>query len=82
LEEGIGSCRDFVRKLEGKGPIVRSSRRWENDIKIGLKDLDWGRGVKKYDVAQDTDNWPVSVKTVIDLPVPQNARNFFTRTEI
>jgi len=36
-----------VRELEGKGRIVRSSCKWENDIKIGVKELDWGRGVKK-----------------------------------
>ena len=32
LEDGISSYRDFVRKLEGNGRIVRSRRRWENDI--------------------------------------------------
>jgi hypothetical protein len=82
LEEGVGLYRDFVLKLEGKSRIIRSRRRWANDIKINLKELDRWRGVKTYDVAQDTDNWPVSVKTVIDLPVPQNARNFLTRMEI
>jgi hypothetical protein len=71
LEEGIGSYRGFVRKLEGKSRIIRSKRRWENDIKIDLKELDQGRGVKKYDVAQDTDNLP-----------PKNGRNFMTRKEI
>jgi hypothetical protein len=79
LEEGVGSYRDFVWKLEGKSRIIRSRRRWANDIKISLKELDRGRGVKTNDVAQDTDNWPVSVKTVIDLPFPQNARKVLTR---
>jgi hypothetical protein len=35
--------RVLVRELEGKSRIVRSRRRRENDIKIGLKELDRGR---------------------------------------
>jgi hypothetical protein len=81
IGQEIDSYRVFVRKLEGKSRIGRSRRRWENDIKICLKKLERGRGVEKYDMTRDTDNWSVSVKKVMDLPVPQNARNFLTRKE-
>jgi hypothetical protein len=43
LEERIGACREFVRKLEGKSRIVRSRRRWVNDIKIRKKSTGEGR---------------------------------------
>jgi hypothetical protein len=39
-----GAYKVLVRKLEGKGPLERPGRRWEN-IKVYLPDMFWGRGL-------------------------------------
>jgi hypothetical protein len=31
-----------VRKLEGKRPLGRTSHRWENHIKIYIREIGWG----------------------------------------
>jgi hypothetical protein len=44
----------FIRKSEGKGPLVRPRRRWMNNIKLdflekGLSVVDWiGLALGKY----------------------------------
>jgi hypothetical protein len=46
----------LVGKREGKRPLGRSTRRWENTIKMDLKEI--GReGVNWIDLAQDRDRW-------------------------
>ena len=32
-------------KPEGKGPLGRSRRRWEDNIKIDLQEVGWGYGL-------------------------------------
>jgi hypothetical protein len=59
----------LVRKLEGKKPLGRRRHRWEDNIKmevreIGYKDVDW-----MY-VAQERDQWLAVVNTVMNLWVP------------
>ena len=48
--------RVLVGKPEGKRPLARSRRRWENNIKMNLQevgcgDMDW------IELAQDRDRW-------------------------
>jgi hypothetical protein len=40
--EKRGVKRVFVRKAEGKRPLGRTRRRWENDIKIDLQEVACG----------------------------------------
>jgi hypothetical protein len=40
MEEGTSVCRVLVRKPEGKSPLERPNRRWENYIKIDLRKWD------------------------------------------
>jgi hypothetical protein len=47
--------RDFVVKPEGKTPIGRPRRRWEDNIKMELRDIGWG-GMDWIQVAQDKDH--------------------------
>jgi hypothetical protein len=56
----------LVRKTEGKRPIVRPRRRWEDNIKISLGgnragSIDW------IHLAQDMDQWWVLVNTAMNI---------------
>jgi len=58
-----------VGKSEGKRPLGRPRRRWEENIKIdlqdlGCKDMDW------IDLAQDRDKWWALVNAVMNSRVP------------
>jgi len=39
MEERRGVCTFLVEKSEGKRPLVRPSRRWEDNIKIDLQEV-------------------------------------------
>jgi hypothetical protein len=59
----------FVGKPEGKEPPVRPRRRWEDNIKIGLRETGWD-GMEYIYLAQDRDEWRALVNTVMNLRVP------------
>ena len=42
MGEGRGVHRVVVGKPEGKSPLGRPRRRWENNIKMDLQDVGWG----------------------------------------
>jgi hypothetical protein len=44
MGEDRGVHRVLVGKPEGKRPLRRPKRRWENNIKMGLQDVGGGRG--------------------------------------
>ena len=60
--ERRSACRVLVGESEGKRPLGRPRRRWEEDIKIYLQliavDMDW------LDLAKDSDKWRALVNTV------------------
>jgi hypothetical protein len=58
-----------VGKPEGKRPLGRPTRRWEDNIKKDLREIGWG-GMDWIDLAQDRDQWRALVNTVINLRVP------------
>jgi hypothetical protein len=41
MGEGRNECRVFVGKPEGKRPLERPRRRWEDGIKIDLREIGW-----------------------------------------
>jgi hypothetical protein len=55
-------------KPEGKTPLGRPRRRWEDNIKMVLREIGWG-GMDWTDLAQDRDQWKAFVNTVINLRV-------------
>ena len=58
----------LVRKPEGKRPLGRPRRRWE-DIKMDLQEV--GRGCGDWmELAQDRDRWRALVSTVMNFGVP------------
>jgi hypothetical protein len=61
--------RVLVGKPEGKTPLGRPRRRWEDNMKMGLKAIGWG-GTDWVHLAQDRDQWTALVNTVMNLWVP------------
>ena len=66
--EGRGEHKVLVVKHEGKRPLGRPRRRWEDNIKMDLQEVrgggDW------MELAQNRDRWRALVNTVMNLRVP------------
>jgi hypothetical protein len=60
--------RIFVGKPEGKRPLGRPRRRWENNIKVDLREIGWG-GTDWIDLAQDRDQWRALLNTGMNIRV-------------
>jgi hypothetical protein len=58
----------LLAKPDGKRPLGRLRHRWVNDIKIDLREIEWG-DKDWIDPAQDRDQWRALVNTVIKLMV-------------
>ena len=70
MGEGRAVHRVLVWKPEGKRPLGRPRRRWEDNIKIDLKEMggscgDW------IELAQERERWRALVGTVRNLRVPK-----------
>jgi hypothetical protein len=57
----------LVGKPEGKRPLGRLRRRWEGGIRMGLRQIGWGRGVEWIQLAQDRDRWRAVVNAGMNL---------------
>jgi hypothetical protein len=62
--------RVLVGKPEGKRPLARPRRRWEDNIKMDLQEVGGGCG-DRMELAQDRDSWRALVYTVMNLRVPK-----------
>jgi hypothetical protein len=69
MGERRGVYRVLVGKLEGKRPLGRPRRRWEDNIKMDLKEEGCG-GMDWIELAQDRDRWRALVNAVMNLRVP------------
>jgi hypothetical protein len=69
MGERRGAYRALVGKPEGRRPLGRPRRRWEDNIKIDLREVGRG-GAHWVDLAQDRDRWRAVVYTVMNLWVP------------
>jgi hypothetical protein len=58
-----------VGKPEGKRPLGRPRRRWVDNVRMDLVEIDWG-GVDWIGLAQDRDKWRALVNAVMNLRVP------------
>jgi hypothetical protein len=61
-----GEKRILVGKPERKRPLGRPRRRWEDNIRMDLREIGWG-GMAWIDLAQDRNQWRVLVNTVMNL---------------
>jgi hypothetical protein len=67
VERGVH--RVLVGKPEGKWPLGRPRRRWEDNIKMDVQEVVGGRGYW-MELAQDRDRWRALVSTIKNLRVP------------
>jgi hypothetical protein len=69
MREGRGVYRVLVGRPEGKRPLGRPRRMWEDNIKMDLREI--GIDVANWiQLAQDRVQWRASVSTVMNLRVP------------
>jgi hypothetical protein len=61
--------RVMVGKPEGKRPLERPRRRWEDYIQMHLQEVECGN-IDWIGLAQDRDRWRVLVNAVMNLRVP------------
>jgi hypothetical protein len=57
--------------------VGRHSGRWENNIKMDLKDLDWG-GLYRIAVSRCRDRRRSVMNAVMNFQAPYNVENFLT----
>jgi hypothetical protein len=69
IREDRGVHRVLVGKPEGKKPLGRPRRRWEDNIKMDFQEVGWSRG-DWMELAQDRDRWQAFVGTVRVFRVP------------
>ena len=69
MGEDRGAHRVLVGKPEGKRPLGRQRRRWEDNIKMYLQAVGEGRE-DWMELAQNRDRWRAIVGTVRDFRVP------------
>jgi hypothetical protein len=69
MGEMRNSYKRWVGKPEGKRPLGRPMCRWEDNMRIDLREIGW-EGVDWVHLAQDRDQWWAVVYTVMNLRVP------------
>jgi hypothetical protein len=77
MEAKRNACRILVGKPEGKRPLGRPTRRWVDNIKMDLREIEWD-GMDWIDRVQNRDQWRALVNMVMNLRVPYNAGKFFS----
>jgi hypothetical protein len=78
MGEGRGVYRILVERPEGRRPLGRPRRRWEDNIKMDLSETGID-GVNWIQLAQDRVQWRACVNTVMNLRVPYESRICFDR---
>ena len=70
MGQGRGVYRILVGKPEGKRPLGRPRRSWEDNIKMDLQEV--GGGCEDWmELPQDRDRWRALVSTVMNFRVPK-----------
>jgi hypothetical protein len=69
IRQGRGVYRVLVGRTEGKRPLGRPRRRWDDNIKMDLREIGID-GANWIRLAQDRVQWWTFVNTVMNLRVP------------
>jgi ribosome biogenesis protein Nip4 len=64
-----GTYNILVGRSEARRPLGRPKRRWEDNIKIELREIGFG-DVNWIHLAEDRDRWRALVNKVMNLQVP------------
>jgi hypothetical protein len=67
----------LVGKREGKRTCGISTHRWEDNIRMDVRVIDW-LGLDWSHMAHDRDQWRALVNMVMNLLVPYKASNLLT----
>jgi hypothetical protein len=68
----------LVGKPEGKKPLGRPRRRWENGVRMDLTQIGLG-GVDWIRLAKDRDRWRAVVSAVMNLGVLRHGVSYMTQ---
>ena len=68
-EDRRGVYKVLVWKPEGKSPLGRPRCKWEDNIKMDLKEVGCG-SMDWIELAEDRDRWRALVNAVMNLRVP------------
>jgi hypothetical protein len=68
MGEKRGAYRILVGRPEGRRPLGRPRRRWEDNIKVDLEEVGWG--MDWIELAEDRDRWRALVNAVMNVRVP------------
>jgi hypothetical protein len=69
MGERRGAYRVLVEKPEGRRPLERSRRRWDDNIKMDLPEVGWAC-MDWVNLPLDRDRWRALVYTLMNLRVP------------
>ena len=69
MDQSRNTCTVLVGKPEGKRPLGRPRRRWEDNIKMDLREVGCDPG-EWINLAEDGDQWQAYVRVVMNLRVP------------
>jgi hypothetical protein len=69
MGEERGAYRIVVGRPEGRRPLGRPRRRWEDNIKMDIREVGW-EGMNWIELTQDRDRWRALVNAVMNLRVP------------
>jgi hypothetical protein len=69
MGEKRGAYRILVGRPEGRRPLGRPRRRWEDNIKTDFQEVGWV-GMDWIELAKDRDGWRALVDAVMNLRVP------------
>jgi hypothetical protein len=69
MGEGRGMYRVLLGKPEGKRPLGRPRRRWDDNIKMDLQEVECG-GMDWIELSEDRGRWWALVNAVMNLRVP------------
>jgi hypothetical protein len=76
MEEGRAVYRSLVGKPESKRPVGRPRRRWEDNIKMDVREIGMD-GTNWIELAQNRVQWPAFLNTVMKLRCSIKKARFF-----